>query len=87
MKLDQQLHLVNVDKELHDAYNCTLDAFEIRCLHEYPTLMWCADAKVNAAAAADREGYFFGVIFSSGLSLTPPLVGDGAVKEITASFG
>lgn len=46
-ELDRHLNLASIDKELHDAYNCTAEAFEVRSLHRYPTLMWCSDAQVH----------------------------------------
>lgn len=46
-ELDRQLHLAAVDKELHDAYNCTQEAMEVKSLHKYSTLMWTKDAQVG----------------------------------------
>lgn len=46
-ELDRQLHLAAVDKELHDAFNSTQEAIEVKSLHEYATLMWTKDAQAS----------------------------------------
>ncbi|CAM9458713.1 unnamed protein product, partial [Choristocarpus tenellus] len=45
-ELDRHLTLVDMDKELHDAFGSTKNAIRVTSLHHYPTLMWRKDAKI-----------------------------------------
>lgn len=49
MELDRQLHLADVDKELHDACSTVGDTIEVTSLHSYPTRMWRKDAQASVA--------------------------------------
>jgi hypothetical protein len=53
-RIDEQLKLAAVDKELHDSYNSTSKYFVVRSLHGYDSLMHRSEAKDALSVEHDR---------------------------------
>lgn len=53
-ELENQMHLNNVDKELHDAYATRKEFVEVKHLHGYATMMWTNNARLALKARQQR---------------------------------
>lgn len=51
MELDRQLHLADVDKELHDAFSTNGGTINVTSLHSYPIRMWHKGAQASVAVS------------------------------------
>lgn len=51
MELDRQLHLADVDKELHDACSTNGGTINVTSLHSYPIRMWHKGAQASVAVS------------------------------------
>lgn len=53
-EIERRFDLNNVDKELHDSYNCRTEYFESRFLHGYAMMMWTNNARKALEARQNR---------------------------------
>ena len=53
-ELDRQIHLDEVDKELHDAYASRQEFVEVNSLHGYSMMLWVNNARVALEARQTR---------------------------------
>jgi len=53
-ELERQLHLDDVDRELHDCFASRKEFFEIKSLHGYSMMLWVNNARLALAARQRR---------------------------------
>ena len=53
-EIDRRVHLNQIDKELHDAYNTRKEYVEVKYLHGYSTVLWVNNARKALSARQDR---------------------------------